>query len=104
MPPAPASRTSSGTTPRRPPPPRSWPPRNDTIAGLRDQLTRAQAALDRERAEQHKTVSLLHDILTSRPAVPAGSDREHPRAAGGTGREPAATAGNGTGRRHAPPR
>jgi len=77
---------------------------NDTIAGLRDQLARDQAALDRERAEQHKTVSLLHDILTSRPAVAPGSDEEHPRAAGDPGREPAAAAGNGTGRRHAPPR
>jgi hypothetical protein len=73
---------------------------NDTIAGLRDQLARDQAALDRERAEQHRTVSLLHDILTSRPA-PAGSDEQHPHA-DGTGHEPAAAAGNGTSRRRAP--
>ncbi len=44
---------------------------NDTIAGLRDQLTRDQAALDRERAEQHRLTGLLHDIFTSRPAAPA---------------------------------
>jgi hypothetical protein len=74
---------------------------NDTIAALRDQLARDQAALDRERAEQHKTVSLLHDILTSRPAVPAGSDEQQPQAASGTGHQPADTAGNGT-RRRAP--
>ena len=74
---------------------------NDTIAALRDQLARDQAARDRERAEQHRTVSLLHDILTSRPAVPAGSDEQQPQAASGTGHQPADTAGNGT-RRRAP--
>ena len=65
---------------------------NDTIAALRDQLARTETALDRERAEQHKTVSLLHDLITSRPAAPAS----------GTGHEPADTAGNGTSRRQAP--
>jgi len=65
---------------------------NDTIAALRDQLARAETALDRERAEQHKTVSLLHDLITSRPAAPAS----------GTGHEPADTAANGTSRRQAP--
>jgi colicin import membrane protein len=39
-----------------------------TITALREQLTRAETALDRERAEQHKTVSLLHDLLAARPA------------------------------------
>jgi len=62
---------------------------SDTITGLREQLHRAETALDRERAEQHKTVSLLHDLITSRPAAPAS----------GTGHEPADTAGNGTSRR-----
>jgi colicin import membrane protein len=38
-----------------------------TVTALREQLARAQAALDRERAEQHKTVALLHDLLTARP-------------------------------------
>ena len=76
---------------------------NDTITALREQLTRAETALDRERAGQHRTVSLLHDILTSRPAAPPGSDGPHPQAAGGAGHQPADAAGNGT-RRHAPPR
>jgi hypothetical protein len=75
---------------------------NDTIAALRGQLARDQAALDRERAEQHKTVSLLHDILTSRPAAPPGNGGQHPHADGGIGHEPADTAGNGTSRRRAP--
>ena len=65
---------------------------NDTIAGLRDQLARDQAALDRERAGQHRLTGLLHDILTSRPAVPAGC----------SGHEPVDTAGHGTSRRRAP--
>jgi colicin import membrane protein len=73
---------------------------NDTIAGLRGQLTRDQAALDRERAEQHRLTGLLHDILTSRPA-PASTGGQHPHA-DRTGREPAATAGDGTSRRRAP--
>ena len=75
---------------------------NDTIAALRDQLARTEAALDRERAEQHKTVSLLHDLITSRPAAPAGSDEQHPHAGGSTGHQPADTAGDGTSRRRAP--
>ena len=75
---------------------------NDTIAALREQLARAETALDRERAEQHKTVSLLHDLLTSRPAAPAGNGGQHPHAAGSAGHEPAAAAGNGTSRRQAP--
>ena len=75
---------------------------NDTIAALRDQLARDQAALDRERAEQHKTVSLLHDLLASRPAAPAGSGGQQPHADSGTGHQPADTAGNGTSRRQAP--
>ena len=75
---------------------------NDTIAALRDQLARAEAALDRERAEQHKTVSLLHDLIASRPAAPAGNGGQQPHADGSTGHEPADTAGNGTSRRRAP--
>ena len=75
---------------------------NDTIAALRDQLARAETALDRERAEQHKTVSLLHDLITSRPAAPAGNGGQHPHADGSTGHQPADTAGNGTSRRQAP--
>ena len=75
---------------------------NDTIAALRGQLARTEAALDRERAEQHKTVSLLHDLITSRPAAPAGSAGQHPEAAGGAGHEPAAAAGNGATRRQPP--
>ena len=61
-----------------------------------------QAALDRERAGQHKTVSLLHDLLASRPAAPAGSGGQQPQAASGTGHQPADAAGNGTSRRQAP--
>ena len=72
--------------------------KSDTIAGLRDQLARDQAALDRERAGQHHLTGLLHDILTSRPAAPAGNDGQHPHA-DRTGHEPADTAGNGTSRR-----
>src|SRR6266571_2552218 len=58
----------------------------------------AQAALDRERAEQHRLTGLLHDILASRPAAPASNDGQHPHA-DRTGHEPAAAAGNGTSRR-----
>jgi len=68
----------------------------------REQLARAETALDRERAEQHKTVSLLHDLITSRPAAPAGNGGQHPHADGSTGHQPADTAGNGTSRRQAP--
>jgi len=73
---------------------------NDTIAALRGQLTRDQAALDRERAGQHRLTGLLHDLITSRPAAPAGNDEQHPHA-DRTGHEPADTAGNGS-RRRAP--
>ena len=75
-----------------------------TIAALRDQLTRDQAALDRERAGQHRLTGLLHDIFTSRPAAPASNGGQHPQADDGTGHQPAAAGGNGTSRRHAPPR
>jgi hypothetical protein len=75
---------------------------NDTVAALRGQLARTESALDRERAEQHKTVSLLHDLITSRPAAPAGNGGQHPHADGGTGHQPADAAGNGTSRRPAP--
>jgi chemotaxis protein histidine kinase CheA len=75
---------------------------NDTIAALRGQLVRAETALDRERAEQHKTVSLLHDLITSRPASPAANGGQQPHADGSTGHQPADTAGNGTSRRQPP--
>jgi hypothetical protein len=41
-----------------------------TITALREQLARAETALDRERAEQHKTVALLHGLITARPDSP----------------------------------
>ena len=72
---------------------------NDTIAGLRGQLARDQAALDRERAEQHRLAGLLHDILTSNPAPARGGQHPH---ADDTGHEPADAPGNGTSRRQAP--
>jgi hypothetical protein len=43
---------------------------DSAIAALREQLARADTALDRERAEQHKTVALLHGLITSRPESP----------------------------------
>ena len=76
---------------------------NDTIAALRDQLTRDQAALDRERAGQHAhrpAARHLHP-QASRAASNGG---QHPQADDGTGHQPAAAGGNGTSRRHAPPR
>ena len=60
---------------------------NDTITALRGQLARTETALERERAEQHKTVALLHGLITGRqqpaaddpePAAPAGSARRQP--------------------------
>lgn len=48
---------------------------NGTVTALREQLARAETALDRERAEQHKTVALLHGLITSRP------DNTEPKAA-----------------------
>jgi hypothetical protein len=33
-------------------------------------VPRAEDALDRERSEQHKTVALLHGLITSRPEDP----------------------------------
>lgn len=44
---------------------------NDTITMLREQLSRSEAALDRERAEQHRLASHLHDLLTSGQPLPA---------------------------------
>jgi hypothetical protein len=70
-----------------------------TITGLREQLTRAEAALDRERAEQHKTVTLLHDLLTSRPGAPAGDGPSRPPA----GEDPAPASKGSTGRRSPAP-
>ena len=49
-----------------------------TIAALGDQLARAQTALDRERAGQHRTVSLLQDLITSWPAA-AAADGQPPK-------------------------
>ena len=100
--PAPASRTSSGMPPSSPPLPRSWPPRTTPSPRCATSSPATETALDRERAEQHKTVSLLHDLITSRPAAPAGNGGQHPHADGSTGHEPADTAGNGTSRRQAP--
>lgn len=60
-----------------------------TITALREQLTRAETALDRERAEQHKTVSLLHDLLAARPA---SNGEPLPAAAGSRRKPPAVTA------------
>ncbi len=73
-----------------------------TITTLRQQLARTETALDRERAEQHKTVTLLHDLLTSRPAAPAGTGnggQQQPHADASSGHQPAEPAGNGTSRR-----
>ena len=76
---------------------------NDTITTLRQQLARTETALDRERAEQHKTVSLLHDLLASRPAAPAGNGgQQQPHAEDSSGHQPADTGGNGTSRRQPP--
>jgi hypothetical protein len=67
-----------------------------TITSLREQLAHAHSALDRERAEQHKTVSLLHDLLTNRPdTTPAGDPH--------TAHNPAPTSGTGTHRRSPTP-
>ena len=74
----------------------------DTITTLRQQLARTETALDRERAEQHKTVSLLHDLITSRPPAPAGNGGPHPHADGSSGHQPADTGGNGASRRQPP--
>ena len=67
---------------------------NDIIAALRDQLARTETALERERAEQHKTAALLRDLIASQPLAAAGG--EHPPQTGG---DPAPAPGNGT--RHA---
>jgi colicin import membrane protein len=45
-----------------------------TAAALRDQLARAEAALDRERERQHETTALLHQMLTA-------ADGSQPKAA-----------------------
>ena len=62
---------------------------NDTITTLREQLARAEAALDRERAEQHRLTSFLHDLITSRqhPAGPQAAEDPEPETA-----SPASTA------------
>jgi colicin import membrane protein len=38
-----------------------------TVTALREQLARAEAALDRERERQHETVALLRGLITSPP-------------------------------------
>jgi colicin import membrane protein len=53
---------------------------NDTITMLRDQLGRAEAALDRERAEQHRLATHLHDLLTSGQPLPATAPAGRTRA------------------------
>jgi chromosome segregation ATPase len=40
---------------------------DETVATLREQLTRAQSALDRERERQHETVTLLRGLITNPP-------------------------------------
>ena len=67
------SRTRSSTTPRSR---RARPDAaSDTIAALREQLARAETALDRERAEQHKTVALLHGLITAARTAPTADRR-----------------------------
>lgn len=53
---------------------------NDTIAMLRDQLARVEAALDRERAEQHRLATHLHNLLTSGQLLPAAAPAGRTRA------------------------
>jgi hypothetical protein len=53
---------------------------NATTTALREQLARAETALDRERAEQHKTVTLLHDLITSGQPLPAPAQPGRTRA------------------------
>ncbi|HUC27887.1 MAG TPA: hypothetical protein VMA73_34765 [Streptosporangiaceae bacterium] len=43
---------------------------NGTLTTLREQLARAEAALDREREQQHQTVALLRGLITSPPHSP----------------------------------
>ncbi len=43
---------------------------NSTVTALREQLARAETALDRERAQQHETVALLRGLIASRPESP----------------------------------
>jgi hypothetical protein len=38
---------------------------DSTVATLREQLARAETALDRERERQHETVALLRGLITS---------------------------------------
>ncbi len=63
---------------------------SDTIAALREQTDRAEAALDRERAGHHRTVTLLHDLITRPDAPPAGPHPREPAPAAGRRRPRAA--------------
>ena len=49
---------------------------NGTVTTLREQLARAEAALDRERAQQHETVALLRGLITSPPEPKTGARRQ----------------------------
>jgi chromosome segregation ATPase len=51
-----------------------------TITMLREQLSRAETALDRERAEQHRLATHLHDLLTSGQPLPAPAPAARTRA------------------------
>ena len=78
---------------------------NDTIAVLRDQIARAETALDRERAEQHRLTGFLHDLIATRQPAAAPQAGHDPAADGTPGQPvPAPPATAGTRRRQAPPR
>jgi hypothetical protein len=49
---------------------------NGTVTTLREQLARAEAALDRERKQQHETVALLHGLITSQPEPKTAARRQ----------------------------
>ena len=88
-----ATRRARRGTGRRPPtpatPPRRGnrqrherarsPPLNGTVAALREQLARAEAALDRERDRQHETTVLLRGLITG-PDPAAGKTAGPPPA------------------------
>jgi colicin import membrane protein len=47
-----------------------------TITTLREQLARAETALDRERERQHETVALLRGLITSPPQAKTAARRQ----------------------------
>jgi chromosome segregation ATPase len=49
---------------------------NGTVTTLREQLARAEAALDRERERQHETVALLRGLITSPPQAKSTARRQ----------------------------